>query len=221
MGAPTMESCDNDSISIDISTIDISYRDVVDKEASYRVINSERSHGEDNRDKDTNQYTYNKGINGKKTDTHAKDTRATNTHITRRSLRHGHRRAPPASPIIRPLRRRDRPVINIKNDYANTIRRSQRRGPAPITPHSIPKVGIKRHPIGLSICPVSNKGKRPVCGACKEALERNSKRFVLTTIWGDPSVRVDSVSYHFTLECIQELPHEHRRKALAVLDEEE
>jgi len=115
---------------------------------------------------------------------------------------------------------------NASNSLVNSHvpRRSQRRGcnPAVSVNQDVTKShSKKRHPIGLSVCPVSSKGKRPVCGACKEELERDSMRFVLTTIFSEPRVRVDSVSYHFTQKCMQALPQEHHPKAQSALDEEE
>ncbi|GJJ75005.1 hypothetical protein EMPS_07363 [Entomortierella parvispora] len=76
------------------------------------------------------------------------------------------------------------------------------------------------YPAGLSVCSVSKKGKRPVCGACKEELERDSRRFVFTTISGDDIKRVDNVSYHFNHSCMAALPVGHHAEAQDALDSE-
>ncbi|GJJ71561.1 hypothetical protein EMPS_03911 [Entomortierella parvispora] len=76
------------------------------------------------------------------------------------------------------------------------------------------------YPAGLSVCSVSKKGKRPVCGACKEELERDSRRFVFTTISGDDIKRVDNVSYHFNHSCMAALPVGHHAEAQDALESE-
>ena len=76
-----------------------------------------------------------------------------------------------------------------------------------------------RYAIGLSVHPVSNKGKLPICGACDEELERGGLRFIVTTL-GEVKKRVESVSYHFTQECMAALPPDHHREAQAALDDQ-
>lgn len=73
--------------------------------------------------------------------------------------------------------------------------------------NSKPRYAKTRHPVGLVVCPVNQKGKRPLCGSCNSELERDSLRFIFTAVSGDDfQKRTDSVSYHFTRNCLNGLP---------------